>query len=971
MTSSGVRRRKRTHSAGFQHLPGRLCLFLCAVAFALRVYDLGELSLWYDEGWSVHLARLTPWQALPEIMSAGHTHPPLYYLLLGMWQTLAGPSEFSMRFPSLASGVLMVATGYRLGGEVFRRFVSGGEGLQPAPSNWWTGLATALFLAFAPSQIAYSQEARSYTLLALEYALLILLTSRFLRRQWRLDSGDCVALILLESMALYTHYFAVMLLACLGLAMVGVCLADTGLARSQRRGLRIGPVRLQRWLAAQFVVGLTYLPWIWTAVRQLGEHAPPDMQALSLRPFLGLIWRFHFSGLAWAATRYPRFMLAILALAILGAVSLLANTALRRMDRWDWFLFACFLLPLGAVFAVERIRPGVHPRYTLMLSTPLFLLLARQVVLWAREPGAQKLTGAVLGTAVLLSFASGLQAMAREHDKDDVRGLATHLNAEVGAQDLILFDYEDFAFQYYYRGQAPVLYLDGNGPPDPLVQHVLEKAHGRGRAFLVTWYTGHTDRRGLYPFLLEFNGRLVDERPFRGLSLRRYALEPQMQAPTLIPRSANYGLLHTVSAAWERSVTADGAVAVALRWRLAEVVGERYKASVILKDSLGRPVASVDSPLVNDQGRPTEEWLPHTATENYYVIPLPLGTPPLTHTLHVALYAEDALGIGGAPLDLMSDTGAPAGKHFTVGEVILTPPSIPQHDPYRTRAQMELEPVGKQAAQGLVLEAARVDHSVVQPGTPLEVVLLWRATEDALPNYLPTLLLTGTGQLADGQTLARQQGAPADGFYPTLLWRSGELLLDRRELLIGPQVLPGEGALEVQVGGSQPLLLTHVSIEETHRLFQMPSFQHPAYARFGEVAELLGYDLPITRTNAHQEVPLTLYWRAINSEPLSETYLVFTHLLAEGKDRLVAQHDGPPAEGRRPTTGWVQGEIIVDSHLLRWREEYTGTCPVEIGLYDSATGNRLAAYDGEGKHLSHDRLLLDQRVHSVPDGEYR
>ena len=102
-------------------LPSWSCLFLCLLAFALRAHRLGELSLWYDEGWSVHLARLTPWRALPQIWSSGHTHPPLYYLLLGMWQALAGPSEFSMRFLSLGFGVLTVAVAYRLGLELVGR----------------------------------------------------------------------------------------------------------------------------------------------------------------------------------------------------------------------------------------------------------------------------------------------------------------------------------------------------------------------------------------------------------------------------------------------------------------------------------------------------------------------------------------------------------------------------------------------------------------------------------------------------------------------------------------------------------------------------------------------------------------------------------------------------------------------------------------------------------------------------------
>ena len=910
-----------------------LLALICILAFVLRVHGLGELSLWYDEGWSVHLARLAPWQALPQIAGPGHTHPPFYYLLLGMWQPLGGPSEFSMRFPSLAFGILTVALGYRLGRELF------GED---------TGLAAALLLALAPPQIAYSQEARSYTLFAMQYALLILLTCRFLRRRWELSPGDWAALILAEGMALYTHYFALMLVAYLALVMVGSLAWD-------RRWMA-----LRRWLGAQLLVGVLYVPWIWTAVRQLGEHAPPDMRALPLRPFLELIWRFYFSGLCWAAARYPHFVQTTLGLAILGSVSFLANILLRRMAKWDWLVLGCLLLPLGAVFAVERARPGLHPRYTLMLSVPLFVLFGRQVVLWLSGPGGQKLAGLALGLVILLSLGLGLQAMRWEHDKDDVRGLASYLTAEATAQDFIIFDYEDFAFQYYYQGRASVLYLEGYGLSDALIRRVLEEAQGRERAFLVTWYTGHTDRRDLYPFLLELNGRLENDRQFRGLRLRHYELQPGMRIPGLAPTFADFGLFHLTAASWERSAPADGAIAVALRWHLVERVKARYKAALILQDSAGRQIASVDSPLVNDRGRPTEEWLPGTETENYYVVPIPVGTPPLTHSLHVALYTEDA----PEGLDLVSQTGAPAGKHFALGEVALAPPSIPQRDPYCMQAQLALEPVGEQVAGGLVLDAMRVDRTAAQPGTRIPVILRWRAMKDELPDYRPTLRL-----VRNGETLAQWRGALADGGYPTSGWRKGELVLDRRELLIGPRVEAGEARLEVQVGEGQPLALATISVERAERLFQVPPVQYTACASFGQVAELVGYDLPITRTTSQQDVPLTLYWRAINRETLSKSYVVFTHLLTEGGDRLVAQHDGPPAGGRKPTTGWVQGEIVVDPHLLRWREGYVGTCPIELGLYDPDTGERLPVYDRAGNRLPHERLLLPQPVEAVWEAE--
>src|SRR5205814_2407351 len=84
----------------------RLLLVLCLFAFALRVFQLGAQSLWYDEGFSAWLSA----QSLDQITlkTAADIHLPLYYYLLHVWMRAGGPSEFSLRFLSLAPGVLLV-----------------------------------------------------------------------------------------------------------------------------------------------------------------------------------------------------------------------------------------------------------------------------------------------------------------------------------------------------------------------------------------------------------------------------------------------------------------------------------------------------------------------------------------------------------------------------------------------------------------------------------------------------------------------------------------------------------------------------------------------------------------------------------------------------------------------------------------------------------------------------------------------
>jgi hypothetical protein len=63
--------------------------------------------------------------------------------------------------------------------------------------------------------------------------------------------------------------------------------------------------------------------------------------------------------------------------------------------------------------------------------------------------------------------------------------------------------------------------------------------------------------------------------------------------------------------------------------------------------------------------------------------------------------------------------------------------------------------------------------------------------------------------------------------------------------------------------------------------------------------------------------------------------------------QIVAQADGYPRDGGRPTTSWSAGEVIVDM----WNISIPSTVPsgsyqLLVGWYDWRTGERLALSDG-------------------------
>ncbi len=154
-----------------------MILALLTIAGAwLRLSHLGAKSLWLDEGATVALARAS-WQHFAWVWWHGEANlQTIYFLLMRGWIHL-GSSEAWLRLPSAIFGIASIPMLYVVG----RKFT----GVTPS-------LVAAALLAFSPSAVYYSQEARSYSL----GILLVLLSTYFFvraveeNRQRRLGAVD-------------------------------------------------------------------------------------------------------------------------------------------------------------------------------------------------------------------------------------------------------------------------------------------------------------------------------------------------------------------------------------------------------------------------------------------------------------------------------------------------------------------------------------------------------------------------------------------------------------------------------------------------------------------------------------------------------------------------------------------------------------------------------------------------------------
>jgi mannosyltransferase len=911
---------------------------LLLFAFALRLYRLDGQSIWIDEGISLHLAT----SSLAEIVAnrAANIHPPLYFFLLKSWVALTGTDIFSARLFSALTSVLQVVAVYT----VARRWLG-------QPTAWIATFLTTL----SPLSVVYAQETRAYALLPLVYLALLGTTHELTQKPGPHRRATWLLLGTVEVIGLHLHYTAFLIVAYAG----GWSL----LTFSKRKRW----ADLRSWWITQLLVGLASLPWLiaviarWSAVQARLKTGWGLTEPVPLGYLLSQVWVFHLTGLAGAVGHAVIRTLAGLVLLLLIALLLFRlrqpsnrRTAVRLTTHW--------VIPLGAALVFWTVRSFSHPRYVALYAPGLTLLAA-----YAIHPGQigtrflGKTLGSLLVVSLVLTSLLGLRAYFFDpaFAKDDVRGVARYLEEAAGPDDLILIPDGDWSLTFVYQGVAPVE-MPGVADEATMWANLADWTTHRRQVFLMNYGQGiGGDQRGVLPFALEKAGTLHARQSFQNIRVRRYQLDRPVEPPALAAVGARFGPL-TLTQGWvESQAPADTALTLALRWHLSPSAhgggsGEevqRYGLTLRLLDADGWPLTTRDTLLLDEQIRPTDHWSAGQETTSYHILPIPPGTPPLSYTLGLGLYAhtED----GPRPVDLLDGRGAPQGQYLDLADVRLTAPLGLAGSAYRATSGPPPLPQPVDLADGLQLLGAGLDRATLSPGQSLLVTLRWQATRSPLPDLRPRLSL-----VQGGQELASSATAPVLGRYPTDRWRAGETVVEHRHLVAPPTAADGPADVVLTLGDER-LALGRIEIDTEEHIFTPPPIGYPLDVRFGQVGRLIGYDLPQQTFAAGEPVTITLYWQALE-QAAGADYAVFTHVLA-ADGHLVGQHDGPPAAGARPTAGWVSSEIIADAHTMTFREPYVGTARVEVGLYDPDTMERVPVEGGETFTLLPTMLTILER----------
>lgn len=150
----------------------------------IRVAGLNAPAVWYDEAFTVNMAKLPLKQMLAQQWI--EYSPPLWNLIM---RPFAYGAPWVLRLPALAASLASLWVVYRL--------------MQRLTFNTWQRNLSAALVAFIPSLLWTAQDARVYALLSLLYLLAF----------WAVLDGKWTALGVVSVLMLYAHNTAPFLLA--------------------------------------------------------------------------------------------------------------------------------------------------------------------------------------------------------------------------------------------------------------------------------------------------------------------------------------------------------------------------------------------------------------------------------------------------------------------------------------------------------------------------------------------------------------------------------------------------------------------------------------------------------------------------------------------------------------------------------------------------------------------------------------
>ncbi len=357
---------------------GLMVLLTMAVGVAARLLFLAKKPFWFDECFSVEVSRLS-WGNFFRVLWWREANMSMYYGLLRIWLHF-GHSPFFIRSLSVLISAATVPAVYWLARLLYDRRVA---------------LIAAALISLNAYEVRYAQEARSYSL----FVLLATLSSAFLVSLARDPARrNRVGYTLVSILAVYAHFYALLLLAAQWIVLRGLGHGGGETAAKISAHLR------RCWIA----IGVAVLPLL-VFVAKTGAGPIRWIPQPGISDLLRL-------GIYFTDGMPALYSLLCLAPLIPAGKRLFA----RNQDWTVWrgqFLFVWLVFPVILTFVLSFARPVFLARYMIFCLPALVILVAAGLVnLRAPSEGLR----ALIICATLLLSAHAVP-FVYAHDFDDER----------------------------------------------------------------------------------------------------------------------------------------------------------------------------------------------------------------------------------------------------------------------------------------------------------------------------------------------------------------------------------------------------------------------------------------------------------------------------------------------------------------------------------------------------------------------
>jgi hypothetical protein len=364
---------------------------LLAVALVPRILTAGR-TMWFDERFT-----LLNTASIRDAMAycAKDVHPPLYFVLVALWRMALPSTEFSLRMLSVIFGMASLV------GIFLAARAVGGR---------WVGVAAFMIAALSPYHWIYSTELRPYpALLAFSafstWAFFGLLRTGKVRH--------FIVLAVSTVLNLYTHYFAVFLLAAQMIVFLGMAW------RNSTSGAWTSAYRKRQILLGLGAVGLVaaaYTPWI-RVFEQMVAKSVLEGQAVGVGRrigrgvTLGLFKTSFYGSMGWGIV--PFCIQAVL-------------VAFAVLDKKLRDALLCFAAVWAVPFIILLVRRPSHfidPKYFLFAYPATLVLVSGGLGTARRLLAARGLKSGFVSVALILAASAspllpGQHPVYALHQKD-------------------------------------------------------------------------------------------------------------------------------------------------------------------------------------------------------------------------------------------------------------------------------------------------------------------------------------------------------------------------------------------------------------------------------------------------------------------------------------------------------------------------------------------------------------------------